>query len=350
MTIAIHINQRDDKWNRLYNSFISLSHRYPAHHFIFIYNTPAGNINDLPQNCTLINEEPEIKNSLIKFYWYQYKLPSILNRYRVNIMCCSGEICNLKTAIPQIIIFNNVLASTGRLRHAYQKKYFEKCVSALTYNKYILSRIQKKFPQNKKKLQALPYNLDFQSNAKPVEEKEAAFACVINKKNVGALTTLLKAFSIFKKWQHSSFKLILIKEEKALSQFESIASYKYRNDITIIESTNPINPLWYIQNAFAYIHLYREDDEYYALAAMQAGVPTITSASETTNLSIFNNAALCAKESESGLAEQMMRLYKDEHIHSHYSKAGAIFAEPYTKEASTEALSRFISAAVGETL
>ena len=350
MTIAIHINLRDDKWNRLYNSFISLSHRYPSHHFIFIYDTPVGNNETFPQNCTLVNEGPEIKNNLIKFYWYQYKLPSILNRYGVNIMCCSGEICNLKTTIPQIIIFNNVLASTGGLRYAYQKKYFEKCISALTYNKNMLNRMQKKFPQNKKKLQALPYNLDFQSSTNSVEEKEAAFACVINKKNVGALTTLLKAFSIFKKWQHSSFQLILIKEDGALSQFESIATYKYRDDITIIESTSPINPLRYIQNAFAYIHLYREDDEYYALAAMQAGVPTITSANETTNLSVFNNAAMSAKESESGLAEQMMRLYKDEHIHKHYSKAGAIFAAPYTREASTVAMSRFISAAVGETL
>jgi glycosyltransferase involved in cell wall biosynthesis len=55
------------------------------------------------------------------------------------------------------------------------------------------------------------------------------------------LITLLKAFSYFKKWQQSNMKLIMAgpANRKTEKLKEKLATYKYREDVIIIENPDP---------------------------------------------------------------------------------------------------------------
>jgi hypothetical protein len=75
------------------------------------------------------------------------------------------------------------------------------------------------------------------------------------------LITLLKAFSHFKKWQQSNMKLVMAGSvnRKTGKLKEKLATYKYREDVIIIE--NPVTELLHELAAAAYAPVVPGEDE-----------------------------------------------------------------------------------------
>lgn len=245
------------------------------------------------------------------------------------------------------MVLYGVSKITGGLGELYRKKYYNHAAAIITFSKDVSILFETRRKQYQKKLHVLPFHLNTPESD---VSTEATFTSVINPYNIDALTRLLKAFSIFKKWQHSSFKLTLLHNGLDESDFKILDNYKYREDVILIRDNISETFESHIWASFAFIHLYREEDEYFTVTALKAGIPVISTADEKKCKLIFEGAVLAAKETESGLAEQMMRLYKDEQLHRHYSHLGKSFSAPYNSENSLNALEKVIAIAVNETL
>jgi glycosyltransferase involved in cell wall biosynthesis len=129
------------------------------------------------------------------------------------------------------------------------------------------------------------------------------------------LLNLLKAFSIFKKRQRSSMKLVLAGRLawKYGSFLKDLESYKYREDVVLTGYIPEAELIKLMASAYALVYTsLHEGFGVPVLEAMRCGVPVLTSA-DSAMQEIAGEAALYANPRDhQAIAEGMMRLYKDE--------------------------------------
>ncbi len=129
------------------------------------------------------------------------------------------------------------------------------------------------------------------------------------------IVNMLKAFSLFKKWQQSNMQLLLANPEDAPKIRALLQKYKYRDDIKVISSATAAEQATLIKAAMAYICLPENDITGYSTAmALQCNVPAITydigAVPETGG-----EAVLYADPGNSeDIAGKMIKLSKDEKL------------------------------------
>ena len=126
---------------------------------------------------------------------------------------------------------------------------------------------------------------------------------------------LLKAFSIFKKWQQSSFKLLIVAQVDAefVEEFEEkFNSYKYRQDVRILDpGKDDIDAI--LPTAFGLICAEPDHTGITLLNGFKTEVPVITSPNELFDEDI-SGAFLPAIYSADELSRQLINLYRDERL------------------------------------
>jgi glycosyltransferase involved in cell wall biosynthesis len=137
-----------------------------------------------------------------------------------------------------------------------------------------------------------------------------------------SLVNLLKAFSIFKKRQKTSWKLVLINREQHPSAVftEALRTYKYREEVVVLQENEDLGGL--LSAAYAFVAP-GVPDEYglYILEAMRYGLPVLAGLHSIV-ADVGGDATLNFDGSVPDLAEKMMLLYKDENLRSHKVEAG----------------------------
>jgi glycosyltransferase involved in cell wall biosynthesis len=155
------------------------------------------------------------------------------------------------------------------------------------------------------------------------------------------LINLLKAFSIFKKRQRSSMKLVLTGRLawKYDGFLQDLKHYKYRDDVVL---TGYVEEKELVEiTAAAYAMVYPSLHEGFGvpvLEAMRSGVPVITS-ENSSMMEIAGDSALYADPAQpASIAEQMMRVYKDESLAGSLAEKGLTASLPYTWDRSAKLL------------
>jgi len=130
-----------------------------------------------------------------------------------------------------------------------------------------------------------------------------------------SLIELLKAFSVFKKWQQSNMQLVLAGRETDWTETleEKLSNYKYKADVVLLKNLPEPELAGII--AASYAILYPEIDDRIPIELMQAvrfGKASIVS--DTTPLKSITQAAIWINnhELQEGFAQAMIQLYKDE--------------------------------------
>ena len=153
-------------------------------------------------------------------------------------------------------------------------------------------------------------------------------------KQIGARTNweeVLKAFSIFKKWQQSSFKMLIVgqvepgyREEFA----EKLGSYKYRADVKVLdpeqEDTERI-----LSTAFGSIIADADHTGLFLLNSFKAEVPAISSPVELFEEEV-SGAFLPSIASADELSRQLINLYRDERLREMLIEKGKELHEKYS--------------------
>ncbi|MBI5373394.1 MAG: glycosyltransferase family 4 protein [Sphingobacteriales bacterium] len=328
--------------------FRRITENHPEHEFIFIFDRPFDKQFVFGKNVIPVLAGPAARHPLLWKYWYDIKVPSLLKKYKADLFVSCDGFCSLRTSVPQCLVLHDLAflhfpAGIPRIQLAFYKKYtpqfIRKANTLVTVSEFSKKDILAHYPEAAGKT-AVVYN-----GIKPVfrpyswEEREA-----VKEKHTGGkdyfvytgaihprknLVCLLKAFSLFKKRQQSAMKLVITGRLawKNESFTESLKTYKYRDDV-ILTGYLPLEELAGI-TASAYALVYPSLFEGFGVPvaeAMQASVPVITSARSAME-EIAGEAALYADPGDhTALADQLMRLYKDERLRGELIAKGKIRA------------------------
>lgn len=332
MTIAVHIAaHKFSKLGHLAQFILHLAKSNAGDHYIVFAEEMILNSFPAGDNITPVAVSPSLKNSLSIYYWYNFKLPSLVKRYNAEIFISNHNVLSAKTRIPQYLFIEQIkfLQPNKYVLKSFLKKNFplflHKAQTVFASERYIQIEVEKKYPTIKDKLQQL--YVAAPSYFKPIswEKKEEIlqqvsagydyFLFYLSPNSSHAFRTVLKAFSIFKKWQKSSMKLLLLQSEvDANTLINDLHLYKYRSDLVICnEGTQPLHANYI---AAAYTVLYTPATfvgEELMSQAMQCEIPLICATN--TEEHGFEKEILTVPLEENELAKQMIVLYKDEKVY-----------------------------------
>lgn len=352
----------------IYETFKRITAAHPEHEFIFIFDRPYDERFVFGPNVKAVVTGPPARHPLLWKLWYDIKVPVLLRKYKADVFVSCDGFCSLGTKVPQCLVLHDLAflhypSFIPKSHLLYYKRYTPKMLAKAKVIATV-SAFSKKDITSQYGTAADKINIVY-SAAKEIfqpitnEEKQAAKTKYTGGKEyfvyTGAihprknLVNLLKAFSLFKKRQQSSMKLVLTGRLawKYDSFVKNLKTYKYRDDVVMTGYVNEdeIRKLVGAAYAMVYPSLF-EGFGVPVLEAMQCDVPVITSLNSSMQ-EIANEAALYAEpESPADIAEKMMLLYKDEKLRSQLIEKGRVVVKQYSWEKSAERLWQSIEKAI----
>lgn len=161
-----------------------------------------------------------------------------------------------------------------------------------------------------------------------------------------AFTSILKAFSAFKKWQHSSMKLVIngrLSFNQNKEWIEKINTYRYREDVAIIDENDAKRPAVLLAAAYAFLHVPLQDNDVVSLLeAMQCETPCISFFTDTIKEYTGTACILTDRNNYEQIGDKMILLYKDETLRSQLIEEGKKQAYLYSKHEALRTLTSLL--------
>ncbi len=366
MIIAINTRLRKEEQPEGYENFLfgilnRLTEKYPEHQFLYIFDKLYDTKQPFAKNVQPVIAGPETRTSLRLQYWFNYKIPAVLRKHKADVFVSMEGICSLRTKKPQCLLINDLSFLQKSLPvNKSQARFFKRLTpSFLIKAKSIASvslisklKIAEQYNLHADDITVISPGID--DIFKPMEwtEKEtvrekytegkAYFLFSGNTNMHSNLINLLKAFSFFKKRQKSEM-MLLIAGNTDESFKKELKTYKYRNELRLLENVEPQEHANIMAAAYALVYPVLYDDIALApLQAMQCGVPVVTS--NTSRLqSVCGEAALYADPNNfEDIAENMMLVFKDEDMCSKMANTGKTIARQYNCDKSADLLMQSI--------
>lgn len=348
MIIAVNTRLNKETQPEGYEEFLfsildHLSKKFPRHQFIYIFDAPYKNI-AFQENVTSVVAGPKASSSLRLQYWFNYRIPAILRKYKADVFVSLEGICSLRTKVPQCLLLSDLsFLNSPQLLKRSQARFYTKFTPAfLTKAKSIatVSAHSKNIMADHYKIAAAgigvahpvvdaifkPLDWEEQEIIKEkYSEGKAYFLCNTNSN----LINLLKAFTFFKKRQKSNM-LLLITGNTDESFKKELKTYKLRNEVKLLEGPEKIELAKITATAYAMVYPVLYDDVALpALQAMQCNVPVVMSDAGALT-SVFGEAALYFNpENNEDIAQKMMLVFKDEAKAKELVKAGIELLQQY---------------------
>lgn len=339
---------------------------FAVHQFIFLSDSVIDPLITLPENVTLVVITPKPTNIFLYKWWYDVKVPLALKKYKADIFICTSGLCSLRTSIPQVLFVNNLAFLHNPVffpkdslffYKRFTSRFLKKAKLIITLSEFIKKEIVSSYKIFAQKITAISGAPDsyYKPLAWEVREKvkeQYAQGCEYFVFTGGLdpsrnLINLLKAFSIFKKWQKTNMKLIITINSDDYKDQEKFNSYKYKNEIQLAENLSRHELAQVTGGAYAMIFpSFYEGFGLAVLEALQCEVPVITS-SDTSMEELTGGAALYANPgSPVELAEQMKRIFKDEQLRNKLIMAGRERIKAYSWDHTMDLTSQLIQQAV----
>lgn len=331
--------------------FSRLVRDHPEHEFIFLFDRPYEEKFIYGKNVTPVVLSPAARHPLLWKYWYDFKIPAVLRKYKADVFFSPDGFCSLRTRVPQCLVIHDLAflhfpkGINGTQLRYYKRNtpdFIQQAKTLITVSDFSKTDIIRHFPDAAGKIKVIHNGIRNIFRPRSFEERELVkqkytggkefFLCSgsLHPRKNGM--NLLKAFSLFKKRQHSSMKLVMAGRLawKYESFTESLKSYKYRDDV-ILTGYLPEEELAALTSA-AYAMVYPSFYEGFGMPvaeAMQSGVAVITSANSAMQ-EIAGDAALYADPDViDSIAEQLKRIYKDETLRAELVRKGLEQARKY---------------------
>ncbi|MEI8097599.1 MAG: glycosyltransferase family 1 protein [Sediminibacterium sp.] len=332
--------------------FKRLVNQHPEHEFIFVFDRPYDASFVFAKNVTPVVVKPAARHIFSFKYWYDVKAPMALKKFKPAIWVQPYGFCSLTTKIPQLLVVHDLAFLhypkfiSWHQRWYYQRftpKFLQKAKKILTVSEFSKQDILLHYPVAVNKVSVV--HGAAREGFDPLDwgSKDATKASYADGREyflfVGGvhprknLMNLLKAFSLFKKWQHSNMKLLVV--GRLAWQYgdivEKLKTYKYREDVVMLNYVSEQTLTQLTASAYALVYpSFFEGFGLPILEAMQSGVPVITS--NTSSMpEIAGEAALFASPDDpDAIAKQLLLIYKDESAREKLIEAGKLRADSFS--------------------
>lgn len=341
------------------NCISDLAHTYPEHHFILIAENPMNTRFTSGGNI----EEVIIRPRLNRILWYNFLLPTVLKRYKTDILVNVGDIFSAAVRIPQCTLVHEKVILPGshsvpkNMMRFYRKQLhglLPKACSVLTLSEYTKSCLIKNFNIAGEKIDVL--NPVACSIFTPVDEttKENTRSHYADGKEYFLYTgplqlfyeqmNLFKAFSVFKKRQKSNMMLLIAGQQQNADELKkNLSTFKYRDAVKLTGALEPEGFAKLTASAYAIVYPVTSGDFPFRLTeALQCGVPIITSPAANISELCGDAAIYCDPVSFTDIADKMMYLFKDENKKKELGEKGPGRILTFTREKTAESFWRSI--------
>ena len=329
----------------------------PQDEFIFLYDSPADESLIKGKNVTSIVVSPRANQPVSFKYWYDIKAPLALKAFKPDIWLQPFGFCSLTSKIPQVLFVHDLaylhypkMIPWYHLLYSrlFTKKMLMKAAALVTVSAFSKTDMLEHFPTiDPLKINIVPGAARHIFQPLGWQEKQVVkdgyadgreyflfTGGVHPRKN---LMNLLKAFSLFKKWQHSNMKLLIAGRLawQAAAITEKLKTYKYRNDVVMLGyiSDEQLANL----TASAYAAIYPSFFEGFGLPiieAMQCEVPVLCSQTSAMPETGGDAAEYMDPNDPEKMAKAMLQIYKDESLRSNLIAAGKIQSAKFNWEQS----------------
>ena len=326
--------------------FSGLIEKHPQHQFIFL-----GNENlfaHISTNCNQVLIKNIAKNKFSFWYFNNIKLPIIIKKYKPDIVVQASGFVSKKIAAPQVLLLQNTLVINSKNKiESVSIKGFQLAQAIICTSYFCKNNLIQSQNINATKINVVepytapifkPLNLTEKLQVKDgFADGREYFLFNVTASSSNNLLSILKAFSLFKKWQKSNMKLLIIgtifyPKNDVLHQLET---YKYRDDVVLLKDINEDKLVKITAAAYCKIYTPNIDDIVTPiLQAMQCKTPIIVTEIECLiefggNAAIYVNAAM-----PNEIATKMQLIYKDESLRNELIENGIKQALNYSLEKS----------------
>lgn len=329
------------------HSFYRLCERNTTDTFFFL---PHDKEVALPANGHGIAIKHFFFNSLITKDWNRRILNETIRKNRVDILISLGG-KPLPASVPQILILPE---NTGKATEMKIVKYAgENRLSCrvITHSGSTKRRLLSRGIEEAA-VMVLPQSPGPRFQPYDWEKKEAVkqkftqgkeyFLMPASGLSPDHIVTALKAFSQFKKWQQSNMQFVIAGKAAHSSKIqELLRRYKYREDVKILNlsTADPAYPELLSSGMAVVFFSENQVPDLFIHEALQCGVPVIM-ASKTLPEEDPGEAVLHADIPH--LADQMVKLYKDEKFRSTLIEKGKEQVSPLSETNARDRLWNFI--------
>jgi glycosyltransferase involved in cell wall biosynthesis len=368
--IFLQKNQLEGYGHYVNEIFSRIVKQHPEHEFLFVFDRPYDQKFIFAPNVTPVIVSPPARHPLAFKYWYDVKAPLALRGYKPNVWVQPYGFCSLTTRIPQVLLIHDLaflhypqfISGAQRMYYrVFTKNFLRKAEKIITVSEFTRTDIINHYKTAEQKI-CVVYGAAKDSFA-PLswferEQVKEGYADgreyflftggVHPRKN---LLNLLKAFSLFKKWQQSNMKLLVA--GRLAWQYEDVLdklkTYKYRDDVVMLGYISDEQLAKITASAYALVYpSFFEGFGLPILEAMQCEVPVITS--HTSSMpEIGGSAALYADPSDpETIAKHMLNLYRNESQRIALTEAGKLQAAKFSWEKSAGELWEIIETAAAK--
>ena len=329
-------SNKDNYASFIYRSLLQLAEQNLQNRFIFFTDDVKKVPPQLPVNIVSIVITPKVNNRLRLRWWYDIKLPAALKKQNAEVLIGASFICSLRTTIPQILILNdyhsflkknNVDVWVSRKRLAASAKAASVFCTLTRSSKEMYCKLLQLNPEKVIVTNIATNEVHTPIHWKAREEVKEKYAAgceyfICNCTEEDQLITLLKAFSIFKKWQKSNMKLLFTNihvHDKAME--EKMSTYKHKNDLFFYDVLTKDENAFITGSAYAFIH-FSTLCLFDVLKALQFNVPVLSFENENVREVAENAALYIENTTPEQIADKMKLIYKDELLRNQLIREG----------------------------
>ncbi len=312
---------------------VALATQNTSHRFLLLTNRIFRNI-EYPANVQVLQVSEGMPVSKSKA---DVQVAKALKVSKADLLICTNQ-ANSKTNVPQLLLVLEQVAEQKRffpfaIFKRAQSYHFAKANRILVSTSLLtsLNTLLPLLPQ------ATPIHVAAQDYFKPIDWQQRE--CIKEQYtqgnefvlcNVGPsafnVVQVLKAFSQFKKWQRTNMKLVLLGQDKEIT--EKLKTYKYRTDVVELQEIVDTKTLaLLVAGSYAMLTNCNADFVLEILQVAKSGVPVINVQPVMDDVA---DAVLYAPLTEpAALSEHMKRLFKDEGFRNQQIALGLRLSEKF---------------------
>ncbi len=338
-------NESDWGYSLLTSEVLTLlTDQHPEHQFYFFREKPPKHGTAFGTKATTVVLDTSGAPLFFQKYWFGIKLRRALKKVKADVFLSPVETSSFAVNVPQCLLLpyieNLQKPNKGKkgLRWLYKKKsskHIKKGAVIVAGSQFSKVKIAEQYKVAEEKIRVVHQSVLPPFNVLSATQKSAVKETYTEGKEyflyTGALSsspdvlTLFKAFSIFKKRQQSSWKLVLSGEEVGgkNSLGNLLKTYKYRGDVVVTGPLSFSEKAQVTASAYALLApVFTLPQIQFVLGAFRCGVPCLV-ASHPFYKELCGSAALYLERLETAaVAENLMLVYKDEALHLALVRAG----------------------------